>query len=179
MNSWRFSLDFQEFFLSLGMGKRLTPEEREARIKAYEEAKAAKQAARLEKRKARIEAYEKAKARREREKKGVRPATVNENTVVGKVKSFPTYKGVVEKGDEVGFRFLGMAMAGTVVDISKERNYRIQEEDGDMLEEDKEDKGIITTYYVVKESSEGVFYPIKRNDILAKKINGRWIDSCK
>ena len=35
------------------MGKRLTPEEKEARIKAYEEAKAARQAARFEKRKER------------------------------------------------------------------------------------------------------------------------------
>ena len=57
------SLEFQEFSLSLGvkeikMGKRLTPEEREARIKAYEEAKAARQAARFEKRKERVRLLE-------------------------------------------------------------------------------------------------------------------------
>lgn len=161
------------------MGKRLTPEEREARIKAYEEAKAARQAARLEKRKARVEAYEKAKAKRELEKKGIRPATINENTTVGKVKAFPAYKGNVEEGDEVGFRFLGMAMAGTVEKIVRERNYRIREDDDSVPEELEEDRGVVTTYYTIKESVDGTFYPIKRNDILAKKINGKWIDSCK
>lgn len=159
------------------MGKRLTPEEREARIKAYEETKAARQAARLEKRKARAEAVEKIKIRREREKKGVRPADVPESSRVGQVKRFPTYKGDIGVGDEVGFRWIGMAMAGTVVNIVKERNYRLRDDDSGDIEEG--DVGAIMTHYTIKESSEGIVYPIRRNDILAKKINGKWIDSCK
>lgn len=159
------------------MAKRLTPEEREARIKAYEEAKAARQAARLEKRKARIEAYEKAKARREREKTGIKPATVNESSKAGQVKAFPTYKGEVNIGDEVGFRWIGMAMAGKIEEIMKERNYRVREDDSDVPIEEK--PGAMVTFYMIRENSDRAVYPIKRNDILAKKINGKWVDSSK
>lgn len=156
------------------MGKRLTPEEREARIKAYEEAKAARKAERLEKRKARVEAYEKHKELR---KRGIKPAEVLDSTKTGQVKKFPTYKGNIEVGDEVGFRWIGLAMAGKVLKIEKEQNYRVQDEDNP--EETEEKVGGLQTYCTVKENSEGIVYPIKRNDILAKKVNGRWIDSCK
>lgn len=154
------------------MGKRLTPEEREARIKAYEELKMARQAVRLEKRKARAEAYEKAKAKREREKKGVKPAETNESSKVGQVKRLPTYKGEVSEGDELGFRWLGMALAGTLVSITKERNYRVRD-DGDGEEAFEDRPGAVITYYHIKDS-EGTVYPIRRNDILAKKSNGIW-----
>lgn len=159
------------------MGKRLTPEEREARIREYEEAKAARQAIRLEKRKARAEAYEKAKIARERQKRGAKPAEILDSTKVGQVKKFPTYKGNLEVGDEVGFRWIGLAMTGKVLKIEKEQSYRVQDEDS--FEEVEEKVGGLQTYCIVKENSEGIVYPIKRNDILAKKINGRWIDSCK
>ena len=160
------------------MGKRLTPEEREARIREYEEAKAARQAARLEKRKARAEAYEKAKIARERQKRGVKPAEILDSTRAGQVKKFPTYKGNLEVGDEVGFRWIGLAMAGKVLKIEKEQNYRIRDEE-DNFEEVEEKVGGLQTYCMVKENSEGIVYPIKRNDILAKKVNDKWIDSCK
>ena len=163
------------------MGKRLTPEEREARIKAYEEAKAARQAVRLEKRKARVEAYEKAKAAREKrrdfERRGARAVESSESSRVGQVKRFPTYKGEVNAGDEVGFRWIGMALTGKVLRISKERNYRVRE-DGETEVPVEEKPGAMIVYYHIKDS-DGTFYPIKRNDILAKKINNKWIDSCK
>lgn len=164
----------QEFLLSLGvkeknMGKRLTPEEREARIKAYEEAKAAKQAERLEKRKARIEAYEKRKAAREREKKGIKPAK-EDNTKTGYVKSLPAFKGKLEIGDEVGFRFLGMAMPGRIVNYTNEEDYHdIALEEAGL---DRPRRGRVE-YYTVQDS-EGTLYPIKKSDILCKKVNGIW-----
>lgn len=152
------------------MGKRLTPEEREARIKAYEEAKAERQAARLERRKARIEAYEKQKAAREREKKGIKPKTINDSTKVGYVKSLPAFKGKLEIGDEVGFRFLGMAMPGKIVNYTNEADYHDVAVEGE--ESTRPLRGRVE-YYTVQDS-EGVFYPIKKNDILCKKINGEW-----
>lgn len=149
------------------MGKRLTPEEREARIKAYEEAKAAKQAARLEKRKARIEACEKRKAAREREKKGIKPAA-SDNTKNGYIKSLPPFQGKLEVGDEVGFRFLGMAMPGTIVEYTNEVDYHDLN-----LEEGQAPRRGRIEYYTVKDS-EGTFYPIRKIDILCKKVNGAW-----
>lgn len=164
------------------MGKRLTPEERAARIKEYEEAKATRQAARLEKRKARVEAYEKAKAerakRKEWEKRGVKPVTVSESSKVGQVKRFPTYKGEVKVGDWVGFRWLGMAMEGKVEEYSKERNYRLESDEiAEAIDETRGRGAGFTEFYCIR-GTDGSWYPIKRVDILAKKINGRWIDSC-
>ena len=162
------------------MGKRLTPEEREARLKAYEEAKAARQAARLEKKKARREAWEKAKAsrekRREFEKRGAKAAEECVSTKVSTVNAFPSYPGEVQEGDELGFRFLGMAMSGKLVKISKERNYRIREtESGSEEIEEISGRETYIVLYQIKDS-EGTFYPIRKNDILAKKVNGIWID---
>lgn len=166
-------MDFQEFSLSLGvkennMGKRLTPEEREARIKAYEEAKAAKQAARAAKRLERVKALEERKAKREREKKGPKPKEYGESTKVGYVKSLPPFKGKLEIGDEVGFRFLGMAMPGTIVDYTNEMDYHDTN-----LEEGQIPRRSRIEYYTIKDS-EGTFYPIKKIDIFCKKINGVW-----
>lgn len=150
------------------MGKRLTPEEREARIKAYEEAKAAKQAARLEKRKEKIKLLEERKARKEREKKGPKPAKYDENTKTGYVRSLPAFQGKLEIGDEVGFRFLGMAMSGTIVDYTNEMDYH----DVNLEEGQTPRRGRIE-YYTIKDS-EGTFYPIRKIDILCKKVNGAW-----
>lgn len=164
------------------MGKRLTPEERAARIKEYEEAKAAKQAARLEKRKARIEAYEKVKAERTRkrewEKRGVKPVSTSESSKVGRVKGFPTYKGEVKVGDWVGFRWLGIAMEGEVKNHLKERNYKLESDEIAEAFDETRGKGAgFTEFYYIR-CTDGFWYPIRRNDILAKKINSRWIDSC-
>jgi len=157
------------------MGKRLTPEEREARIREYEKAKADRKAAKLEKRKARIEAYEKAKAERQKkkawEKRGVRPAAAPDSTRAGQVKNFPTYRGNIELGDEVGFRWIGLALAGKVMEIRKERNYRVRDDGNGEMEE----KGY-ETFYTIKENSEKTVYPVRRINILAKKVNGVWID---
>lgn len=152
------------------MGKRLTPEERQARIKAYEEAKAARQAARLEKRKARIEAYEKAKAKREYEKKGVRPKDVPESSKVGYVKSLPPFKGHLEVGDEVGFRFLGMAMSGTVVKYVNEADYHDVDDNGNVVANPTRGR---VEFFTIK-VSDGTFYPVKRSNIFCKKINNEW-----
>ena len=149
------------------MGKRLTPEEREARIKAYEEVKAAKQAARLEKRKEKVKLLEERKARKEREKKGIKPAT-SDSTKNGYIKSLPAFQGKLEIGDEVGFRFLGMAMSGTIVDYTNEVDYH----DADLEEGQTPRRGRIE-YYTIKDS-EGTFYPIRKIDILCKKVNGAW-----
>ena len=162
------------------MGKRLTLEEKEARLKAYEEAKAAKQAARLEKRKARIEAYEKAKEVRARkrdiEKRGIKAAELSETEQAKNVRTFPPFKGTVKVGDQIGFRFMGLALAGELVEINKERNYRIRlTENGE--EELEESKEAYVEMYVVKENSTGVFYPIRKNDILAKKVEEVWVDN--
>ena len=162
------------------MGKRLTPEEKEARLKAYEEAKAEKAAARLERRKARVEAYEKARAERQRkreyEKKGIKPAELNENSKAGQVKKFPTYQGEIKVGDEVGFRFLNMAMSGKLVGIEKTRNYRVRETEEGIVEEEDTGKNAYINFYQVVENSTGVVYPIKKNDILARKVNNIWYD---
>lgn len=168
-------MDFQELSLSLGVkentmgGKRLTPEEREARLKAYEEAKAAKQAARFEKRKERVKLLEERKARREREKKGIAPKECSENSRVGYVKSLPPFQGKLGIGDEVGFRFLGMAMSGKVVDYTNELDYH----DEALGEESTRPRRGRIEYYTIRDS-EGTFYPIKRNDIFCKKVNGVW-----
>ena len=159
---------FQAFLLSLGMGKRLTPEEREARIKAYEEAKAAKAAARQEKRLARIKAYEERKAKREQEKKGPKPVNCPETSKVGYVKSLPPFRGQVNVGDEVGFRFLGMAMSGKVVSHTKEADYHDTN-----LEEGQVSRRGIQEFYTVK-GFDGTFYPIRRNSIFCKKVNNEW-----
>lgn len=155
------------------MGKRLTQEEREARIKAYEEAKAARAAERLEKRKARIEAYEKRKAAKEREKKGIKPVKYAENSKVAYVQNLPPFKGTINVGDEVGFRFLGMAMAGVVTKFTSETHYRdvALEEEGDKAAAGVAPRKV--EFYSVKDS-EGTFYPIKKNDIFCKKVNGIW-----
>lgn len=163
------SLEFQEFSLSLGvkeikMGKRLTPEEKEARIKAYEEAKAARQAARFEKRKERIRLLEERKAKREREKRGIRPKDSGENTKTGYVKNLPPFKGKLNVGDEVGFRFLGMAIPGKIVDHRVEEHYRDIDTEGNARK---------TEIYMIK-AEDGTFYPIRKNDILCKKVNGVW-----
>ena len=163
------------------MGKRLTPEEREARIKAYEEAKAARQVARLEKRKARLEAYEKAKVSREKkkefEKRGAKPAEILDSTRNGQVRAFPSYPGEVQEGDEVGFRFLGMAMSGKLIKILKERNYRVRDTDAETEEIEEEVTGRETyiTLHQIQEA-DGTVYPIRKNDILAKKVDGVWVD---
>ena len=162
------------------MGKRLTPEEKEARLKAYEEAKAEKAAARLEKRKARVEAYEKAKAERKRkkeyEKKGIKPAELSENSKAGQAKRFPTYQGEIEVGDEVGFRFLNIAMAGKLESIERVRNYRVRETEEGLVEEEDTGKNAFINFYQVIENSTGIVYPIRRNDILARKVNNIWYD---
>lgn len=149
------------------MGKRLTPEEREARIKAYEEAKAARQAERLEKRKARIKALEERKLKKERERKGPKPV-YDENSKAGYVRSLPAFKGKLEVGDEVGFRFLGMAMSGVITEYTNIADYH-----DDNLEEGQLPRRARIEYYTVKES-DGTFYPIKKIDILCKKVNGLW-----
>lgn len=165
-------MENQDFLLSLGMGKRLTPEEREARIQAYEAARAEKQAAREEKRKARLEAYEKAKAdraaKREREKKGIKAAKINENSATGYVRRLPAFKGKLNIGDEVGFRFLGMAIPGTITDFTSEKHYK----DEALGEDAVPTRGLIEFYTV--QGPDGTFYPIKKNDILCKKVNGTW-----
>lgn len=150
------------------MGKRLTPEEREARIKAYEEAKAARQAARQEKKLARIKAYEEAKAKREREKRGPRPKESTDSTKVGYVKSLPPFKGKLEIGDEVGFRFLGMAIPGKIVDYTNEADYH----DEALGESEQPRRGRIE-FYTIKGSDE-TLYPISKKDIFCKKIDGQW-----
>lgn len=167
-------MDFQEFSLSLGvkrnnMGKRLTPEEREARIKAYEEAKAAKQAARAAKRLERAKVLEERKAKREREKKGPKPKEYNDSTKVGYVKSLPPFKGKLEVGDEVGFRFLGMAMPGKIIEYQNEVDYH----DDANLEEGQEPRRGRLEFYIIK-GPENTVYPIKKTDILCKKVNGVW-----
>lgn len=153
------------------MGKRLSPEEREARIRKYEELRAAKQAVREEKRKARLEAYEKAKAdrvkKREREKKGIAAAEVKEGSA-GYVRSLPAFKGKLEVGDEVGFRFLGMAMRGDIVEYTNEKHYK----DEALGEEATPIRGNIE-FYTIK-GADGTFYPIKKSDILCKRVNGVW-----
>ena len=164
------------------MGKRLTPEERAARIKEYEEAKAARQAARLEKRKARIEAYEKVKAgrakKKEWEKRGARPVDVPESGKQGAVRRFPTYRGEVKIGDWVGFRWLGMAMEGEIKNYSKERNYKLDSDEIAEAVDETQGRGAgFTEFYSIK-STDGSRYPIKRVDILAKKVDNRWIDNC-
>ena len=150
------------------MGKRLTPEEREARIRAYEEAKAARQAIRAEKRKARLEAYEKAKAKREREKRGAKPKDIPESSKVGFVKSLPPFRGTLEVNDEVGFRFLGMAMSGKITKHINEIHYRDQVEG-----EEASPQARRIDVYVIKDS-EGTFYPVNKKDIFCKKINNEW-----
>lgn len=141
---------FQELFLSLGMGKRLTPEEKEARLKAYQEAKAAKQKAREERKKAQ-------QSRKER--KYLKPAEYPESSVVGYIKGLPAFHGKIEPEDQVRFRFLGMLLEGRVTKhVGKEKlTYEGQQE-----------------YYAILDESEGVVYPIKKNDILFKKINDEW-----
>lgn len=153
------------------MGKRLTPEEREARIRAYEEAKAARQAARAEKRKARIEAYEKAKAKREHERRGVKPKDIPESSKVGYVKSLPAFRGPLEVGDEVGFRFLGMAMSGKIIKYSNEVDYHDLNENGEVVDNPRRGR---VEFFTVKETFTGTLYPIKRNNIFCKKINNEW-----
>lgn len=163
------------------MGKRLTPEEREARIKAYEEAKAARKEERLAKRKARVEAYEKAKAERakkkEFEKRGFKPVATKESGKVAQVSKFPIYKGKISVGDEVGFRWLGTARAGVVKNYSRERNYRIQSDDEAEAIQTTRGAGGFEEFYDILDTSENFTYPIRRKDILAKKINGKWHDS--
>lgn len=160
------------------MGKRLTPEERQARIQAYEEAKAARAAERAEKRKARLEAYEKRLKKREFEKRGVKPVAVVETGPVATVKHFPTYRGKVEVGDEVGFRWLGTARAGIIVDYTRERRYKIQsDEEAEAVEKTGGAGSGFNEFYTIKDNSDGFKYPIQRQNILAKKINNKWYDS--
>lgn len=157
------------------MGKRLTPEEREARIQAYEAARAEKQAAKEEKRKARLEAYEKAKAdraaKREREKKGIFAAKQIGSKSNNLVRNLPSFQGKLEIGDTVGFRFLGLAMSGKIVEYTNEEDYHdaALDEAGDMT---RARRGRIEFYTV--QDSEGTFYPIKKIDILCKKVDGLW-----
>ena len=151
------------------MGKRLTPEEREARIKAYEEAKAERAAARLEKRKERVKLLEERKAKREREKRGIKPKE-SDNSKASIIKNLPPFQGKLEVGDEVGFRFLGMGISGEIVAYTNEEDYHdLNLEEGQALR-----RGRIE-FYTVKDS-EGTFYPIKKSNIFCKKINGIWKD---
>lgn len=132
------------------MGKRLTPEEKEARLKAYQEAKAAKQKAREERKKAQ-------QSRKER--KYLKAAEYPESSIVGYIKGLPAFKGKIEPNDRVKFRFLGMLLEGKVIKyVGKDKVvYEGQQE-----------------YYSILDESEGVYYPTKKHDILFKNINGEW-----
>lgn len=159
------------------MGKRLTPEEREARIKAYNDLRAQKQAERLKKRKERAEAYEKLKAERQRKKewnkRGPAPSESEPSGKVARVKAFPSYRGKVEVGDWVGFRWIGIAREGEVIKHTKEAHYR-----DESLPNDSEAKRFIELWHV-RGKNEDTVYPISKENLLAKKVNGVWQDSCK
>ena len=150
---------------------RRTREEIEAARKAYEEERARKKAEREAKRKARIEAYEKRRELREQKKRGVRPATAHESSAVGQVQRQAAFQGKVEKGDLVAFRFLGMMLAGYVVEHVQEKHFR-------NVVEGEEEQGMgrfqDIDYYTVKEYHDGTMYPVRKNNILAKKVGKTW-----
>lgn len=160
------------------MGKRLTPEEKAARIKAWEEAKAAKKAAREEKRKARLEAIEKARAERKAKKRDTGRAVdkLPVSKRVQEIKALPTYKGKVEIGDRVGYRFLNMLLTGTIKSYKKERNYRIQDDNDVERIAIARARGneFYESYSVTCDTEPGIVYPVKRLDILAKWDQDHW-----
>lgn len=158
-------MDFQEFFLSLGMGKRLSPEEKEARLKAYMDRKAEK----IAKRKARLEEIERRRKEREIRKKARRgPAEVSTDPI----KLMKPFEGSVKKGDEVGFRWLGMVFGGIVTEISKEQAFRQME--GLDENEGTQEVGVGTVTYYECTTKNGNIYPVTKKDIVLKKINAQW-----
>ena len=153
------------------MRHKRSKEEIEAARKAYEEEKAKKKAEREAKRKARIEAYEKRKELREQKRRGVRPATAHESSTVGQVQRQAAFRGKIEKGDLVAFRFLGMMLAGYVLDHVQEKNYK------NVVEGDEE-QGVgryqDIDYYSVRDYHSDTIYPVRKNNILAKKVGEIW-----
>lgn len=162
------------------MGKRLTPEEKAARIKAWEEAKAAKKAQREERKKARLEAYEKAKAERKSRKRELGRAIdrIPVSKKVLEIKALPTYEGHIQEGDRVGYRFLNMLFSGTVIKYRKERNYRIQDDDDVLNIEKARIRGneFYESYTISCDQEKGVLYPVNRRDILAKWDKDHWVE---
>lgn len=147
------------------MGKRLSPEEKEARLKAYMERKQEK----LAKRKARLEEIERRKREREIRKKARRgPAEVSTDPI----KLMKPFEGSIKKGDEVGFRWLGMVFGGIITDISKEQAFRQVE--GVEENESAEEVGVGTITYYDCTTKNGNIYPVTRKDIVLKKVNNQW-----
>lgn len=149
-----------------------TKEVIEAARQAWEAEKARRQEERLKKRQARIEAYEKQKALREQKKRGVRPAAAHESSVVGQVQRQAAFRGKVSVGDLVAFRFLGMMYAGSVLDHVQEKNYKNLAEENDCQQGTGRFQDI--DYYTVKEYHSGTLYPVRKNNILAKKVGEIW-----
>lgn len=160
------------------MGKRLTPEEKVARLEAWAKAKAERKAAREEKRKARLEAYEKAKAERKAKKRDTKSALdkIPVSQRVLEIRTMKPYEGHVEVGDRVCYRFLSMVFAGTIKDYKKERNYRIQGDHDEERIAQARARGNewYESYSVTDEREPGVIYPVRRNDILAKWDGADW-----
>lgn len=159
-------LDFQEFFLSLGMGKRLSPEEKEARLKAYMEHKAEKAA----KRKARLEEIERRRKERELRKKAKRGPT---EVSVDPIRLLKPFEGDIKVGDTVAFRWPGFHLLypGVVENISKEQAFRVIE--GMEEAEENEVAAGYLMFYEVK-AKDGCIYTVLKNDIKLKKINNKW-----
>lgn len=159
-------MDFQEFFLSLVMGKRLSPEEKEARLKAYMEHKAEK----LAKRKARLEEIERRRKEREIRKKAKRgPVEVSTDPI----KLMKPFEGEVKIGDEMAFRWPGMSLLcpGIVEKVSREQAFRVLE-DMEEAEEGEMVTGYVTFYEM--RHKDGCVYPVTRKDLILKRINGKW-----
>lgn len=165
-------LDFQEFFLSLGMGKRLSPEEKEARLKAYMDRKAE----RLAKRKARLEEIERRKKERELRKKARRGPVENANDPIKALKPF---EGDIKVGDTVAIRWPGFHLLypGEVTGISRDQAFRVMEGMEEAEEENEVAIGFITFYEVT--AKDGCIYPVTKKDVILKKVNGEWTNKSK
>lgn len=148
------------------MGKRLSPEQREARLKAVLDRKAEREAKRREREE------ERQRRIREREiRRKARRGPVEANSS-DPVKSLSPFVGTIKEGDEVGFRWLGMVFGGKVVSISREQAYRQVE--GMEDKESEEEVGVGTIVYYECQTSNGNIYPALRKDIVCKKISGIW-----
>jgi len=143
---------------------------REMLIKAREERKKERELKKLERERiARERAAKKALSPTERRKAKVRAALEKETVWDGnlnKVHAIPSWRGKIEVGDEVAFRFTGYIFHGKVTAIEDENMY------GAAVESEVEEEVSLGTarLYSILVEEDSTIYPVLKKDILAKKL---------
>lgn len=84
--------------------------------------------------------------------------------------ALPSYRGTVDVGDVVAYRWLGALIAGRVREIKTPE--RFMEEDGSVAAD-------APVLYMVGERGERTVYPIRKENILYKYTDEKLLEKCK